>query len=73
MTQGYDTERQVNYLIFVGVVVGMVLLCLAVMAGITTVRVNHRDDGVTKRAKYEACSSIEHEASRLVCVNGWSR
>lgn len=67
-----DDTAQVNRMIFIGVLVGMVLLCIAVMAGIGTIRVNHREDGVTRRAKYQACQALENEIARTVCINGWN-
>lgn len=60
-----------NWLIFFATLVGMALLAGVVVVGLLNLRVNHLDDGKTRRVKYEACRSIENEASRVVCINRW--
>lgn len=61
-----------DWMIFIGALVGMALLAVAVLAGLGNLRANHREDGITKRAKYEACQALENEIGRTVCINGWN-
>lgn len=64
-------EDSQDYMILVGVLVGMVLVAFLLLTMMSTLRVNHHEDGITKRAKYQACQAIDNEASRIVCINGW--
>ncbi len=71
MTEEYSETVDPNWLIFFGTLVGMGLLAAAVIVGINTVRANHREDQISRRARYVACQAVENEPSRLVCINGW--
>ncbi len=69
--EGYRDPVDPNWLIFFATIIGMGLLAAAVIVGINTVRANHREDEISRRAKYEACQAVENEPSRIVCINGW--
>lgn len=60
-----------NWMILAGTLVGMALLCFAVIFMLGVIRSNHREDEISRRAKYEACQNIEHEITRTTCINGW--
>lgn len=63
-------DRRIHWMTFFGVVVGMALLAAFLLQMLGTIRANHREDEVSRRAKYEACQSLENEITRSTCING---
>lgn len=73
MTEPEDYRDPVdpNWLIFFATLFGMALVAAAVIVLLGIVRDNHREDEISRRAKYQACTAVENEPSRIVCINGW--
>lgn len=71
MTADYNEARQINWMIFAGVLVGMSLVAAVLVVMLNTIRASHREDEISRRAKYAACQAVENEPSRIVCINGW--
>jgi len=68
----YDNpDRRIHWQLFIATLVGMALVAAAVVVLLGNIKDSHSEDQITRRAKYEACKSIENEASLIVCLNGW--
>lgn len=68
----YDVDdRRVHWMIFISTLVGMVLIALVCTVFMHTVRDNRGVYEISRRAKYEACQSLENEVARTACMNGW--
>jgi hypothetical protein len=63
-------DRRLHWMTFFGVIVGMALLAAFLLQMLATIRANHREDEVSRRAKYEACQSVENEITRTACITG---
>lgn len=63
-------DRRLHWMTFFGVVVGMTLLATFLLQMLGTIRANHREDELSRRARYEACQSLENEINRSMCVSG---
>jgi NADH:ubiquinone oxidoreductase subunit 3 (subunit A) len=63
-------DRRLHWMTFIGVIVGMAILGTFLLQMLSTIRANHREDEVSRRARYEACQSLENEITRSTCING---
>lgn len=63
-------DRRLHWMTFIGVIVGMAILGTFLLQMLATIRANHREDEVSRRAKYEACQTVENEITRTACITG---
>jgi hypothetical protein len=64
-----NPDRRIHWQIFIATLVGLVLLAGVVLGLLQTIRASHREDEISRRARYEACLSIENDATRAVCIS----
>lgn len=68
----YDVEeRRIHWMIFICTIIGIIGIAALGLAIVNTVKANHHADEVSRRARYEACQSLENEINRATCINGW--
>lgn len=63
-------DRRLHWMTFIGVIIGMALLGAFLLQMLGTIHSNHREDELSRRAKYQACQSLENEITRSTCING---
>lgn len=73
MGEDFSATRQVNRMVFAGVIVGMLIVLTVLALYIQAWRSNVREREISQREKYEACQHVENEPSRIVCINGWGQ
>jgi hypothetical protein len=70
--EGAARERKREmWMWFVGLMFTLVAVTIIVVASIDWFEHRGYEENITKRAKLQACTGIETETARVVCVNGW--
>lgn len=64
-------RRREMWMWFIGGLVTVIAVTIVIVVLIDWLDHRNRQENITKRERIQACSSIETETARVVCVNGW--
>lgn len=66
-----NEERRIQWMTFIGALVGMALVAFVILYVAYTMGNNHAEDELSRRTRVGACQSLENEITRATCISGW--